>query len=148
MTTVVDALYLVCLSSPTKYVLSGKQLHLDEVYALDGFMPLLARFAQARIERILPRSGLSIGFQMSKHKAAILGETLSITTGGEGFYSDAERLSMLHAASRELLGNGLNAVVDLTPVCQAYLQAPEDIESELASGNFARYQALEVLGSA
>lgn len=104
----------------TTYMLKGRIAYPDEIFNVNGFMPLIARMAERRLKRVLEDAKVACGFSYLPHRNSVFKEILMVAPEKEGMLADSIILSTLDATSRELLGMGISGVMDLTPVYEAF----------------------------
>lgn len=114
--SLIESLQYHAEAAPTTYFLHNRTVYPDEVFSADGFLPLIGRIAERRLARAFENDTLRCGFVYTQTRESLFKERFEITPFGENLYPDSVRLSTLAQVSRDVVGLGFSATLDLTPV--------------------------------
>lgn len=139
---IIDALqaHATTQENKTAYFLRDRRISVEEVFAPDGFLPLICRFAEAQLKENMTGAKESCGFQYVGSDDTILGEKVEISTVEKGvIFENNFRLGALILASTAVVGMGVEGGIDLTPVYDFFVK---DHASEEATPRWPLYRKL------
>lgn len=115
----------------TTYFLRGRMIYPDEIFAANGFLPLIGRMAERRVARALGNKEMRCGFSYAPYRDSIFKERMDIAPVGDGIYANSLRLNALVEAALDVVGLGLDMTLDLTPVFSFFNTMPMQERSAL-----------------
>lgn len=145
----IDSLGAHAESHVTTYFLHGRMIYPDEIFGADGFLPLIGRMAERRLSRTLEGVKQTCGFVYTPFAASVFKEKIDILPAGDGIYEDSLRLAALVHTCRDVVGMGMDATLDLTPVYEFFTGLKRENRDALRDANeeFAQwplYQPIQV----
>lgn len=130
-------------SPNTMYFLNGARIYADEVFAPNGFLPVICRAAELLIRNDLGTQVKDCGFTYIPDSAGLFGERVVVLAEGTELPPNGVRLGAILNRAQALVGLGEDGGIELDDVHAFLLKKPDVEGMERSAARWPLYRRLD-----